>query len=340
MHVFLTGGAGYIGTHLAVTLLAAGHDVTIYDNFCNSHPEALRRVVQIAKRQPHSIAGDVRDMAKLTQALKQSGADSIVHLAALKSVGESVAKPLDYHEINAGGTLCLLRAMQEVGLQRLVFSSTATVYGSPDYVPLDETHRLNPPQNPYAASKRQAEQLLFDASAAMPLQLAILRYFNPVGAHVSGLIGEDPQGIPNNLMPFICQVAVGRRPALNIFGRDYQTPDGTGVRDYLHVQDLAEAHMLALLALKPLQAPMVLNLGTGRGTSVLEMVNTFATVNNIAVPTIDASRRVGDVASCYAKPDAAQNILGWRAKASLADMCRDAWRWQMQNPHGYQAKSA
>lgn len=338
--IFVTGGAGYIGSHTCVELLNAGFDITVFDNFCNSRPEALARVERIAGKKLHLVRGDSRDRAALSSALRESGANAVIHFAGLKSVGESVKQPLAYYDNNVVGTLRLLEAMDECGVRTLVFSSSATVYGDPQWLPLTEDHPLSA-TNPYGRSKLMVEEILRDLHRSdCSWRCGILRYFNPVGAHASGLIGEDPQGTPDNLMPFVAQVAVGSREFLNIWGNDYPTPDGTGVRDYIHVVDLALGHIRALEALGVLERQgkggcMTVNLGTGTGYSVLDMVRAFEQASGRTVPYRIAPRRPGDVASCYADPALALDLLGWRAKLGLDAMCADAWRWQKANPEGY-----
>lgn len=337
MKVLLTGGAGYIGTHTAVELLQSGHEVVIYDNFTNSQPEAIARVQRITGQAPTVIHGDVRDPAALAQVFDDHRIDSVVHFAGKKAVGESVAQPLDYFDNNVNGTLVLLRAMQTAGVRRLVFSSSATVYGIPQYLPYDENHPTSA-MNPYGRSKLMVEEMLSDLSASDPSwSLAILRYFNPIGAHPSGLIGEDPAGLPNNLLPYIAQVAVGRRPSVQVFGNDYPTPDGTGVRDYIHVVDLARGHVKALEKLHAQNAPqlLALNLGSGQGSSVLEVIQAFEKACGKKLPYTLCARRPGDLASYYADARLAQQLLGWQAEHDLSTMCADAWRWQSQNPNGY-----
>ncbi|CUA86610.1 UDP-glucose-4-epimerase GalE [Gulbenkiania indica] len=334
--ILVTGAAGYIGSHTTLTLLKAGYDVVAVDNFCNSKPASLERVARLAGREAELHRADIRDRTAMDAILAAHDVDAVIHFAALKAVGESVEKPLLYYENNVAGTLVLLEAMRAAGVRRLVFSSSATVYGLTDRLPITEDTPLAP-TNPYGRSKRMMEDILTDVAASEPgWQVALLRYFNPVGAHESGQIGEDPNGIPNNLMPFISQVAVGQRPELQVFGNDYPTPDGTGVRDYIHVMDLAEAHVAALAAL-PDNGALPLNLGTGRGYSVLELVETFSRVSGRQVPYRIAPRRPGDVAACYADPAAAEARLGWKAQSDLETMCADTWRWQSQNPEGYPA---
>ena len=338
--IFVTGGAGYIGSHTCVELLDAGCDVTVFDNFSNSHPEALARVERITGKKLRLVQGDIRNRASLVAALKDSGANAVIHFAGLKAVGESVTQPLCYYDNNVVGTLRLLEAMGECGVKALVFSSSATVYGDPIWLPLTEDHPLSA-TNPYGRTKLMIEEILRDLHRSdASWKVAILRYFNPVGAHASGLIGEDPQGIPNNLMPFVAQVAVGRRASLNVWGNDYPTPDGTGVRDYIHVVDLALGHLKALNALEKLEASadcLTVNLGTGTGYSVLDIVQAFEKASGRPVPYTIAPRRPGDIASCYADPKRAADILGWRAERGLAAMCADAWRWQSGNPTGFKS---
>ncbi|CAN7426337.1 UDP-glucose 4-epimerase GalE [Pseudorhodoferax sp. LjRoot39] len=335
--ILVTGGAGYIGSHVCVELLQAGHDVTIFDNFCNSNPESVARIERIAGKAPRLVRGDIRDRAALVDALKTSGASAVIHFAGLKAVGESVQQPLSYYDNNVVGTLRLLEAMRECGVQQLVFSSSATVYGDPQRLPLTEDHPLSA-TNPYGRSKLMIEDMLRDLQVSdASWRIAILRYFNPVGAHASGLIGEDPRGVPNNLMPYVAQVAIGRREQLQVWGNDYPTPDGTGVRDYIHVVDLAVGHLRALERLQTQEGGLTVNLGTGTGYSVLDMVRAFEEASGKPVPYQLAPRRAGDVASCYADPAAALAVLGWRAERDLVAMCQDAWRWQSSNPNGYAA---
>jgi UDP-glucose 4-epimerase len=334
MSILVTGGAGYIGSHTCVELLEAGHDVVVFDNFCNSNPEAVRRVEAITGKLVTLVDGDIRDKSSLEQAMRRHGCTAVLHFAGLKAVGESIERPIAYYDNNVHGTLCLLDAMKSVGVLTLVFSSSATVYGAPQLLPLTEDHPLAA-TNPYGRTKLMTEEILRDLHRAEPdWRIAILRYFNPVGAHQSGEIGEDPHGIPNNLMPFVAQVAVGRRERLKVWGNDYPTPDGTGVRDYIHVVDLALGH---LKALERLDAPQcfAVNLGTGAGYSVLDVIAAFADASGRAVPYDTAPRRPGDVAACYADPTFAKELLGWQATRTLADMCRDAWRWQHANPAGF-----
>ena len=333
--ILVTGGAGYIGSHTCVELLNAGHDVTVLDNFCNSQIEALERVQRITGKKPALVEGDIRNAATLVQTLRRSGASAVIHFAGLKAVGESVEKPLTYYDNNVVGTVRLLEAMTECDVKTLVFSSSATVYGDPQQLPLTEQHPLSA-TNPYGQSKLVIENMLRDLYRSDPSwRLSILRYFNPVGAHDSGLIGEDPRGTPNNLLPFVAQVAVGRREFLNVWGKDYATPDGTGVRDYIHVVDLALGHLKALERLQQHKECLAINLGTGVGYSVLDMVHAFEQASGKPIPYRIGPRRAGDIASCYADPSLALAMLGWRAERGLQDMCADAWHWQNSNPNGY-----
>ncbi|MCZ4304379.1 UDP-glucose 4-epimerase GalE [Zoogloeaceae bacterium G21618-S1] len=336
--ILVTGGAGYIGSHTCVALLAAGHEVVVVDNFSNSNPLALTRVAQIADRPVAAVHEvDIRDRAGLEAVFAARRVDAVIHFAGLKAVGESVQKPHAYYDNNVTGTLVLLEVMAAHGVKRMVFSSSATVYGDPASVPIREDFPTGP-TNPYGRTKWMLEFILQDVAAADPSwQMALLRYFNPVGAHPSGLIGEDPNGIPNNLMPYVSQVAVGKLAELNVFGDDYVTVDGTGVRDYIHVVDLALGHVRAVERLMAGAGVLTLNLGTGRGYSVLEVVKAFEQASGKSVPYRIAPRRAGDIAQCYADPALALAELGWRAEHGLADMCADAWRWQSGNPDGYGA---
>ena len=335
MKVVLTGGAGYIGSHTAVECLAAGHDVVVFDNLSNSSPLSLERVATIAGRPVEFVEGDIRDRDALRRLFAAHRVDAVIHFAGLKAVGESVEKPLLYYDNNIAGSIALFEEMTAGGVKSVVFSSSATVYGDPASVPITEDFPLSA-TNPYGWSKLFIETMLRDlAHADGGWKIALLRYFNPVGAHASGLIGEDPRGIPNNLMPYIAQVAVGRRQQLSVFGGDYPTPDGTGVRDYIHVVDLARGHVAALDRLAGLQGAHTWNLGTGRGVSVLEMVRAFEAASGKSVPYRIVDRRPGDVAQCWADPGRAARELGWRAEHDLARMCADAWRWQSGNPDGY-----
>ncbi len=332
--ILVTGGAGYIGSHTCVELLNAGHELVVFDNFSNSHPEALARVEKITGRKLNVVKGDIRDQGALEEAIRRFNCTAVIHFAGLKAVGESVEKPLDYYDNNVIGTHRLLQAMANCGVKTLVFSSSATVYGEPQFLPLTEDHPLSA-TNPYGRTKLVIEEMLRDLYRSDPSWcIGILRYFNPVGAHESGLIGEDPQGIPNNLMPFVAQVAVGRRECLKVWGNDYPTPDGTGVRDYIHVVDLAIGHLKALARLSEPQC-IAVNLGTGHGYSVLDVINAFAEASNRPVPYELALRRPGDVAACYADPSLAYSLLGWKASRNLSAMCIDAWLWQRNNPNGF-----
>jgi len=339
MKVLVTGGAGYIGSHTCVELLNAGHDVVVVDDYSNSKSEAIARVQEIAQAPLALYVADVRDKAKLLAIFRDEKPDAVIHFAGFKAVGESVAKPLMYYDNNLISTIVLLQVMQEVRCRQLVFSSSATVYGIPDSVPLHESAPLRT-INPYGATKLMIEDMLRDLAASdASWRIALLRYFNPVGAHSSGRIGEDPNDIPNNLMPYISQVAVGRLQKLRVFGGDYDTPDGTGVRDYIHVVDLALGHLAALQWLSGLAEGRVeaINLGTGTGYSVRDMVHAFEKACEKSVPYEVVARRPGDAASCYADSAKAHELLGWSAVRDVDAMCRDAWRWQSQNPNGYDA---
>ncbi|BDY13402.1 UDP-glucose 4-epimerase GalE [Hydrogenimonas cancrithermarum] len=330
--IFVTGGAGYIGSHTCVELLNAGYDVVVYDNLSNASEEALRRVERITGKSLAFVKGDIRDAERLEEAM--AGCDAVIHFAGLKAVGESVEKPLEYYDNNVGGTVTLLKTMKKLGIKTIVFSSSATVYGDPDFLPLTEEHPLRT-TNPYGQTKLVIEEILRDLYRSdESWRISILRYFNPVGAHESGLIGEDPQGIPNNLMPFVAQVAVGRREYLNVFGGDYDTHDGTGVRDYIHVVDLALGHLKALESLESAQCEAV-NLGTGNGYSVLDVVEAFEAASGRKVPYRIVERRPGDIAACYADPSKAKRLLKWEATRDMKKMCEDTWNWQTKNPEGY-----
>ena len=334
MQILVTGGAGYIGSHTCVELLAAGHDVVIFDNFSNSQPESVRQTERIAGKNIELVQGDIRDQNLLERTLRSYQCEAVIHFAGLKAVGESVAQPLNYYDNNVIGTCRLLAAMQATNVNTIVFSSSATVYGVPHYLPIDEKHPLSA-TNPYGRSKIMIEDILRDCIRAQPqLHVGILRYFNPVGAHESGLIGEDPLGKPNNLMPFVAQVAVGRRTHVNIWGDDYDTVDGTGVRDYIHVVDLAIGHVKALECLKRIPY-FAINLGTGSGSSVIEVINAFKMASGVDIPYVVATRRMGDIASCYADPVESQQLLNWKARFDMTRMCIDHWRWQQKNPIGY-----
>ena len=332
----VTGGAGYIGSHTCVELLAAGQEVVVVDDLSNASPEALRRVEELSGRSLRAfVQGDVRNAELLAQVFATHEVDAVIHFAASKAVGESVAQPLAYYDNNLGGLITLLQVMEVAGCRRMVFSSSATVYGDPARVPIDEGFPTTA-TNPYGWTKLMGEQILRDLAASDERwKVILLRYFNPVGAHASGRIGEDPDGLPNNLMPYVSQVAVGKLPRLRVFGDDYPTPDGTGVRDYIHVVDLALGHLKALECIGALPGVTTLNLGTGRGYSVLEMLSAFEATCGRVVPFEVVARRAGDIAACWADPALAQQILGWRAERDLVTMCADAWRWQSRNPQGY-----
>ena len=327
--ILVTGGAGYIGSHVCVALAAAGERFVVLDNFSNSRPSVLERVQQITGQAVQCVQGDVRDAALLQELFASHAIEAVMHFAAFKAVGESVAQPLRYYDNNVAGTVALLQAMDAAGVRSMVFSSSATVYGDPASLPIREDFPLSA-TNPYGWSKLMMEQVLADVAAAEPglWRIARLRYFNPVGAHESGLIGEDPQGIPNNLLPYVAQVAAGQREALSVYGDDYPTVDGTGVRDYIHVCDLAEGHVAALRYLRQHPGLLTVNLGTGRPVSVLEMVRGFEQASGRPVPYRIVARRPGDVAACWADPALAERLLGWRARRGVEAMCRDAWRWQ------------
>lgn len=334
MKILLTGGAGYIGSHCYCVLKEAGHQPILLDNFSNSSRRVLERLRDLFQEQPVLLDADVRDEAALVRALEAHQPDAVIHFAGLKAVGESVVEPLKYFSNNVAGSQALFSAMQRCGIQNLVFSSSATVYGVPDYLPLDEAHPLSA-TNPYGLSKLMVEDMLRALHVSDPKwSIVMLRYFNPVGAHPSGLIGEDPQGIPNNLMPYVSQVAVGRRKELAVFGNDYDTPDGTGVRDFIHVMDLARGHLAALSLLSEGRCTPV-NLGTGKGYSVLEVVKAFEEASGREIPFEIAPRREGDVAACYADPSLAMRLMDWTANHGIDAMCADTWRWQKNNPDGY-----
>jgi UDP-glucose 4-epimerase len=333
--ILLTGGAGFIGSHTFIALLSAGYTPVIYDNFCNSNRKVLERLQQITGSAPEIVEGDVRDAAALDACFASHRISAVVHFAGLKAVGESVEQPLAYYDNNVRGTLELLAAMGRAKVKTLVFSSSATVYGDPASTPIREDFPLSA-TNPYGRSKLMVEEILADLFKAEPdWKIARLRYFNPAGAHESGLIGEDPQGIPNNLMPYIAQVAVGRRDSLRVFGGDYPTPDGTGVRDFIHVMDLAEGHAAALKYFDTASGMLTVNLGTGHGVSVLQMIRAFEAGSGRKIPYEIVARRPGDIAECWADPALARQMLGWSAGRSLEAMTRDGWRWQSTNPRGY-----
>jgi len=327
MLILVTGGAGYIGSHTCVELLQAGHDVVILDNLCNSKASALEKIAALGGREPLFYRGDMRDRALLDEIFASNAIDAVIHFAALKAVAESVARPLEYYNTNVCGTLVLLEAMRAAGCTTLVFSSSATVYGSENSVPFREEMPVGTATNPYGSTKIIIERILGDLCTAEPWSICLLRYFNPVGAHPSGLLGEDPNGVPNNLMPLICDTAMGKRPELLITGTDFDTPDGTGVRDYLHVVDLAKGHLMALDKTLCTPGCQAYNLGTGKGLSVLELVSTFEKVTGLTLPKRYAPRRPGDIACSYADVSKAQRELGWRAELTVDDMCRDVWNY-------------
>lgn len=334
--ILITGGAGYIGSHTALELLNAGYQVVVYDNLSNASYESLKRVMELTGKSITFYEGDVRDAASLTKLFQSESIDAVIHCAALKAVGESVRKPLEYYQNNLTGTLTLMDAMSSAGVKNIVFSSSATVYGSPETMPITEDCPKGQCTNPYGWTKSMMEQIMTDVQKADPQwNVILLRYFNPVGAHASGLIGEDPKGIPNNLMPYISQVAVGKLEKLGIFGDDYDTPDGTGVRDYIHVVDLAVGHVKAIDYIFTEPGLDVINLGTGVGYSVLDMVKAFSKACGRDIPYEIKERRAGDVAMCYADPSKAARVLGWKAERTLDEMCADTWRWQSKNPNGY-----
>lgn len=338
--ILVTGGAGYIGSHACVEILAAGHDVVVLDNLRNSAPEAIDRVSRIAGRALDFVRADIRDQDALDEVFTKHPITAVMHFAGLKAVGESVARPLDYYDNNVVGSLRLLQAMSRHRVREIVFSSSATVYGEPSEMPIREDAPFNA-ANPYGRTKVMIEEILRDVAVGEDAwRVAVLRYFNPVGAHASGLIGEDPKGTPNNLMPYISQVAVGRREFLSVWGNDYPTPDGTGVRDYIHVVDLAKGHVAALEKLRGVEGVVTYNLGTGSGHSVLEVVRAFEQASGRTIPYRIAARRPGDIPTCYADPRKAETELRWTAQKGLLDMCRDSWRWQSNNPEGYAAKGA
>lgn len=329
MAILVTGGAGYIGSHTVVELMSAGKDVVVVDDFSNSHPDVIDRVAQIVGKRPKLYQANILDKAALRDIFQKEKIDAVIHFAAFKAVGESVEKPLKYYHNNIGGLISVLEVMAEFNVKKIVFSSSATVYGAINQPPFTEDMPVGTATNPYGSTKIMNEQILQDVyTSDNSWSVMLLRYFNPIGAHKSGLIGEDPNGIPNNIMPYITQVALGKLPKLHIFGDDYDTPDGTGVRDYIHVVDLAQGHVKAVDYLENHTGVQKVNLGTGEGYSVLQLVNTFKRVNNVDVPYQIDGRRPGDIATCYANCDYAKKLLGWTAQRDLADMCRDSWRWQ------------
>ena len=335
MAILVTGGAGYIGSHTVVQLLAAGHEVLVLDNLCNANAKVMERISEITGKKAAFIEGDVRDAALLQKLFSGNAIDSVIHFAGLKSVAEGGLKPLLYYDNNVAGSVTLFEQMAKANVYSLVFSSSATVYGEPVFLPYTEAHPLSP-MNVYGHTKLMVEQVLRDLANSNPAwRIALLRYFNPVGAHQSGLIGEDPSGVPNNLMPFVAQVAVGKRTKLSVFGDDYETVDGTGVRDYIHVDDLASGHLAALNYLQQHTGVLTVNLGTGKGTSVFELLYAFERASGKKIPYEIVPRRMGDLPEYYAQADYAQEVLGWKAKYDVDRMCADTWRWQSQNPNGF-----
>ena len=335
--ILITGGAGYIGSHTALELLNEGYEVVVYDNLCNSSKESLKRVEELTGKTITFYEGDVMDEAALKAMLEKEGVDAVIHCAALKAVGESVQKPLEYYRNNITGTLTLMDVMKQTGVKNIVFSSSATVYGSPEEMPITEECPKGQCTNPYGWTKSMLEQILTDIQKADPeWNVVLLRYFNPIGAHKSGTIGENPNGIPNNLMPYITQVAVGKLKELGVFGNDYDTPDGTGVRDYIHVVDLAKGHVKALKKLEDNSGLSIYNLGTGKGYSVLDIVKNFEAATGVKIPYVIKPRRPGDIATCYSDATKAEKELGWKAENGIREMCADSWKWQSQNPNGYE----
>lgn len=336
MSILVTGGAGYIGSHTCIELMKAGYDIVVVDNFYNSKREALKRIAELSGKQFAFYECDIRDKKGLDHVFKQEKIDAVIHFAGLKAVGESCAKPLEYYDNNIGGTLTLCETMKENGCKKIVFSSSATVYGMNNVSPLKETMPTGGTTNPYGTTKFMIEIILSDLfKSDNEWSISLLRYFNPIGAHESGRIGEDPNGIPNNLMPYITQVAIGKRECLSVYGNDYDTPDGTGVRDYIHVVDLALGHVKALARVLSKSGLDVYNLGTGTGYSVLDVVNAFEKASGVKINYKIVERRPGDIATCYSDPTKAYNELGWKAERDLEQMCADSWRWQSTNPAGY-----
>ena len=336
MNVLVTGGAGYIGSHTCLELLESGYGVVVIDNLCNSNPKSLERIQQLTGKTLKFYEGDVRDETLLKKIFMENEIGCVIHFAGLKAVGESVSIPWKYYDNNLNSTLVLTKVMEEVGMKNIIFSSSATVYTADNEMPLKETSRTGHCTNPYGWTKYMTEQILSGmAHADKEWSIVLLRYFNPIGAHKSGMIGEDPRGIPNNLMPYITQVAIGRREHLSVFGNDYDTPDGTGVRDYIHVVDLAKGHVAAVQFATANKGCEVFNLGTGCGYSVLDMVKTFQEVNGVPVPYVITDRRPGDIATCYADPSKSAEVLGWKAEKTLSDMCRDSCNWQSKIPQGF-----
>ena len=335
--ILITGGAGYIGSHTALELLNEGYEVVVYDNLCNSSKESLKRVEELTGKHITFYEGDVMDEAALKEMFEKENVDAVIHCAALKAVGESVQKPLEYYRNNITGTLTLMDVMKQTGVKNIVFSSSATVYGSPEEMPITEECPKGQCTNPYGWTKSMLEQVLTDIQKADPeWNVMLLRYFNPIGAHKSGTIGENPNGIPNNLMPYITQVAVGKLKELGVFGNDYDTPDGTGVRDYIHVVDLAKGHVKALKKIEENPGLAIYNLGTGKGYSVLDIVKNFEAATGVKIPYAIKPRRAGDIATCYCDASKAAKELGWTAENGIREMCEDSWRWQSNNPNGYE----
>lgn len=336
MRILVTGGAGFIGSHTCLSLLNEGHEVVVFDNLCNSSEEALNRVKKLTGKELTFYKADMLDREAMEEIFDREKIDAVIHFAGLKAVGESVAKPLEYYYNNITGTLILCDVMRKHGVKKIIFSSSATVYGDPAFIPITEECPKGKCTNPYGQTKSMLEEMLTDIQKADPeWTVILLRYFNPVGAHESGMIGEDPSGIPNNLTPYITQVAVGKLKEVGVFGNDYDTPDGTGVRDYIHVMDLAEGHVKALKKFADKPDVYVYNLGTGQGYSVLDMIKAFSKAVGKEIPYVIRERRPGDIASCYADPAKAKAELGWEAKRGIDEMCADGWRWQSQNPNGY-----
>lgn len=336
MKILVTGGAGYIGSHTCIELINAGYDVVVVDNLCNSSKESLKRVEKIVGKEIKFYEADIRDAEALTKIFAEEDINAVIHFAGLKAVGESVAKPLEYYDNNIAGTLVLCDAMRKAGVKNIIFSSSATVYGDPAFIPITEECPKGQCTNPYGWTKSMLEQILTDFHTADPeWNVVLLRYFNPVGAHKSGTIGEDPKGIPNNLMPYITQVAVGKREFLGVFGNDYDTHDGTGVRDYIHVVDLAKGHVAAIRKLEESCGLFICNLGTGKGYSVLDVVRAYEDASGQEIPYVITDRRPGDIAECYADPQKAFNEMGWRAELGIKEMCASSWKWQKLNPNGY-----
>lgn len=336
MRILVSGGAGYIGSHTCLQLLNQGHEVVVFDNLSNSSEESLKRVQQLTGKEIKFYQADMLDEAAINAIFNQESIDAVIHFAGLKAVGESVAKPLEYYHNNITGTLILCDAMRKHGVKKIIFSSSATVYGDPAFIPITEECPKGKCTNPYGQTKSMLEEMLIDIQKADPeWSVILLRYFNPVGAHESGMIGEDPAGIPNNLTPYITQVAVGKLKEVGVFGNDYDTPDGTGVRDYIHVMDLADGHVMALKKFEETPAVHIYNLGTGHGYSVLDMIKAFSKAVGKEIPYVIKERRPGDIATCYADPAKAKRELGWEAKRGIDEMCADGWRWQSKNPNGY-----